>query len=85
MTKLEIIRAWKDEEYLASLRESDRAFLPQDPAGLCELSDQDLRGVEGGTTTTGTTTTGTMTMSTAEPRPFAMSCLAICQTGLGSG
>lgn len=74
MTKLEIIRAWKDEEYRSSLSESDRALLPQDPAGVVELSDRDLRGAEGGTITV------TMTMPICDTNIFTMSCITICPT-----
>jgi mersacidin/lichenicidin family type 2 lantibiotic len=38
----EIIRAWTDEEYRLSLSEEERALLPDNPAGLPELSDPDL-------------------------------------------
>lgn len=48
MSRLDIIRAWKDEEYFSSLSETERAGLPQNPAGLVELTDQDLGGAEGG-------------------------------------
>jgi mersacidin/lichenicidin family type 2 lantibiotic len=44
MTNQEIIRAWKDESYLISLSESARALLPDNPVGLVELSESDLRG-----------------------------------------
>jgi mersacidin/lichenicidin family type 2 lantibiotic len=43
-----IIRAWKDEEYRASLSEAERALLPDHPAGLIELADTDLDQVTGG-------------------------------------
>ena len=39
MTHLDIIRAWKDEEYRLSLSEAERALLPANPAGLIELTD----------------------------------------------
>ena len=45
---MDIIRAWKDEEYRLSLPEEQRALLPDNPAGLLELSDVDLESVEGG-------------------------------------
>jgi mersacidin/lichenicidin family type 2 lantibiotic len=48
MTKIDIIRAWKDEEYYLSLTEEQRASLPANPAAAIELSDADLRGVFGG-------------------------------------
>jgi mersacidin/lichenicidin family type 2 lantibiotic len=44
---MDIIRAWKDEEYRLSLTEEQRALLPDNPAGM-ELSDVDLEGVAGG-------------------------------------
>ncbi|MGB9181439.1 MAG: mersacidin/lichenicidin family type 2 lantibiotic [Pyrinomonadaceae bacterium] len=48
MSPDEIIRAWKDEEYLSTLSVTDRAMLPEDPAGAIELSDRDLGDVNGG-------------------------------------
>jgi mersacidin/lichenicidin family type 2 lantibiotic len=45
---MDIIRAWKDEEYWLSLTEEQRALLPDDPAGQMELSDADLESVAGG-------------------------------------
>ena len=48
MTPLEIIRAWKDEEYRLSLSAEQRAQLPEHPAGLIELTDAELELVVGG-------------------------------------
>jgi mersacidin/lichenicidin family type 2 lantibiotic len=45
---MDIIRAWKDEEYRLSLTEEQRALLPDNPAGQMELSDADLESVAGG-------------------------------------
>ncbi|HEX7331903.1 MAG TPA: mersacidin/lichenicidin family type 2 lantibiotic [Pyrinomonadaceae bacterium] len=50
MSKIDIIRAWKDEEYRSTLSEAQRAELPNNPAGLIELSESDLREAAGGTT-----------------------------------
>ncbi|MCI0392490.1 MAG: mersacidin/lichenicidin family type 2 lantibiotic [Acidobacteria bacterium] len=50
MTNQEIIRSWKDEDYLLNLCSRERAFLPENPAGLTELTDQDLLDVDGGST-----------------------------------
>lgn len=36
---LDIIRAWKNEEYRLSLRGAEQAMLPEHPAGLIELRD----------------------------------------------
>ncbi|WP_459195199.1 mersacidin/lichenicidin family type 2 lantibiotic [Nostoc sp. FACHB-892] len=37
MSSLDIIRAWKDEDYRLSLSDSQRALLPDSPVGLVEL------------------------------------------------
>jgi len=39
----QIIRAWKDEEYVSSLTSTEQGLLPQNPAGLIELPDDELR------------------------------------------
>ena len=49
MSDIDIIRAWKDEEYRKSLTDEQRACIPPNPAGMMELSDQDLGAVAGGT------------------------------------
>lgn len=51
MSKLDIVRAWKDEEYISGLSESERSRLPKNPAGMTELTDEDLGFAEGGTLT----------------------------------
>ncbi|PYQ59993.1 MAG: mersacidin/lichenicidin family type 2 lantibiotic [Acidobacteria bacterium] len=43
MNKNDVIRAWKDPFYRASLSEEAQASLPQHPAGITELSDGQLR------------------------------------------
>jgi mersacidin/lichenicidin family type 2 lantibiotic len=48
MTHLDIIRAWKDAAYRASLSEEQRMLLPEHPAGLIELTDDELDVVAGG-------------------------------------
>ncbi|MEQ8752380.1 MAG: mersacidin/lichenicidin family type 2 lantibiotic [Coleofasciculus sp. G1-WW12-02] len=45
---IDIIRAWKDEEYLNSLSEDQRSQLPENPAGMIELSDEDMGSAVGG-------------------------------------
>jgi mersacidin/lichenicidin family type 2 lantibiotic len=45
---IDIIRAWKDEDYLNSLSEEQRSQLPENPAGMVELSDKDMGAVAGG-------------------------------------
>lgn len=62
MSRLNVIRAWKDEEYFGSLSEAERMLLPQNPVGFVVLSDDELRGAKGAalgschTCLTGTTT-----------------------------
>jgi len=48
MSKVDVIRAWKDEDYRLSLSDDERALLPEYPAGMGNLSDIDLEGVGGG-------------------------------------
>jgi mersacidin/lichenicidin family type 2 lantibiotic len=43
-----VIRAWKDEEYRQSLSDAERSLLPAHPAGLLELTDEELGHVAGG-------------------------------------
>lgn len=50
---VDIIRAWKDEEYRQSLSTEQLQQLPENPAGLIELSDEDMSSVAGGCTTCG--------------------------------
>jgi mersacidin/lichenicidin family type 2 lantibiotic len=45
---MNIIRAWKDEEYRLSLSDEERSLLPDNPAGPMELSDDELDLIIGG-------------------------------------
>jgi mersacidin/lichenicidin family type 2 lantibiotic len=45
---IDIIRAWKDEEYRNSLSEEQRAQLPENPAGMVELADEEMEIMAGG-------------------------------------
>lgn len=47
MSKIDIVRAWRDESYRLSLSEAERASLPESPAGPVELTDADLTGAGG--------------------------------------
>jgi mersacidin/lichenicidin family type 2 lantibiotic len=40
--RLNVIRAWRDEEYRSSLSDAERAHVPSSPAGAIELDDADL-------------------------------------------
>ncbi|HWM91357.1 MAG TPA: mersacidin/lichenicidin family type 2 lantibiotic [Thermoanaerobaculia bacterium] len=50
MRKIDVVRAWRDEEYRNSLSSEQRASLPENPAGLAGISDDILRSVTGGCT-----------------------------------
>jgi mersacidin/lichenicidin family type 2 lantibiotic len=49
MNKEQIIRAWKDEEFRLSMSEAELSALPENPAGLIELSDLETGLVAGAT------------------------------------
>jgi len=48
MNTEQIVRSWKNEDYRLSLSLDEQALLPESPAGLIELSDEDLLGIDGG-------------------------------------
>jgi mersacidin/lichenicidin family type 2 lantibiotic len=48
MRTIDIIRAWKDPEYRLSLSEAEKALLPDHPAGIIELTDDEMGAVAGG-------------------------------------
>jgi mersacidin/lichenicidin family type 2 lantibiotic len=45
--KFDVIRAWKNAAYRASLSAEEQALLPASPAGELELSEADLEVVQG--------------------------------------
>jgi len=51
MSNIDIIRAWKDEEYRHSLSEEQRSQLPENPAGSLELAAQEMQNLVGGAST----------------------------------
>ena len=66
-----IVRAWKDVEYRESLSATELTDLPENPAGLLELTDSELQRVVGGI--------GSRTMGET---PFA-EVFRPCQSGRG--
>ena len=48
MKSEEIVRNWKDATYRFGLSDKEQALLPDDPAGVIELTDAELNGVDGG-------------------------------------
>jgi mersacidin/lichenicidin family type 2 lantibiotic len=47
MSRVDVIRAWKDKAYRQSLSVAERAQLPQLPCGAVELTEAEARAVEG--------------------------------------
>ncbi len=47
MSRIDVIRAWRDPEYRATLSREQLAALPAHPAGLIELSDDELARAAG--------------------------------------
>jgi len=50
MSKLNIVRAWKDQEYRLTLTAEQLSQIPASPAGAIDLSDTELDYVAGATT-----------------------------------
>ena len=50
MKKIDVIRAWRDEEYRDSLTEQELSSLPENPAGMATVDDSALRSVNGAAT-----------------------------------
>ena len=48
MSRQNIVRAWKDEEYRLNLSETERSMLPENPVGAIQLTDADLSAATGG-------------------------------------
>lgn len=48
MASIDPVRVWKDPEYRESLSREELADLPEHPAGMLALRDEDLRDVSGG-------------------------------------
>jgi mersacidin/lichenicidin family type 2 lantibiotic len=45
---IDLIRAWRDEDYYLSLTEEERASLGAHPSGVAGVSDDILRSITGG-------------------------------------
>jgi mersacidin/lichenicidin family type 2 lantibiotic len=45
---IDVVRAWRDEDYRNSLSPEDRASLPQNPAGQATVEDSILTSITGG-------------------------------------
>lgn len=80
MSNLNVIRAWKDAKFRRSLSAAELAQLPENPAGLVELTDSELRkaggfGAGGGGPMT-TAITCTATLGGCCPATTAITCTA---------
>ena len=47
MSKVDVVRAWKDAKYRRSLTADQIESLPANPAGLIQVSDRNVRDVHG--------------------------------------
>jgi mersacidin/lichenicidin family type 2 lantibiotic len=72
MSNIDIVRAWKDEDYRASLSEAEQAMLPENPAGLVDLADEDMSSMAGGAALACTTD------------PHTETCAKCCSAALAS-
>lgn len=50
MKELDVIRAWKDEEYRTTLTDAELLALPAHPSGIIELPESELGAVAGANT-----------------------------------
>lgn len=57
MHKIDVVRAWKDPLYRATLSPEELAQLPAHPAGALELRDEQLKAISGAALTTAQTCT----------------------------
>ncbi|HJX26844.1 MAG TPA: mersacidin/lichenicidin family type 2 lantibiotic [Thermoanaerobaculia bacterium] len=69
MKKIDVVRAWRDEEYRNSLTPEELASLPENPAGLAVVQDSVLRSVTGGCGYQGPTTKYTSCVAPGEQCP----------------
>ncbi len=48
MKRKDVIRAWRDGEFYASLSDEQRASMPESPASVIDLGDDVLASISGG-------------------------------------
>ncbi|MEX1364190.1 MAG: mersacidin/lichenicidin family type 2 lantibiotic [Nannocystaceae bacterium] len=61
MSNFDVVRAWKDPAYRRTLTPEQLASLPEHPAGLVELSDEQLGEASGGVAAAGPVQTTALT------------------------
>lgn len=76
MSKIDVIRAWKDPSYRSSLSQDQLGALPASPAGPMELSDEDLEMVAGGDTWG--PTCSTVSLSCSGTTDYTIRCVLSC-------
>jgi len=47
MSQSEIIRAWKDAKFRRRLSEAERAMLPPNPAGVLDVTEEQIKEASG--------------------------------------
>jgi mersacidin/lichenicidin family type 2 lantibiotic len=77
-----VISAWKSERYRTSLSDAERDQLPVHPAGIADLTDEELGEVAGGTIVTVTCgcTSGSICVSVIISCVFTCDCTNGCAT-----
>lgn len=83
MSPDKIIRAWKDEDYRLGLNSRERALMPENPAGIIELSEDDLKLANGGTDEYAGTTTTIIPITVV--CTSALSCWPACSETMWKG
>jgi mersacidin/lichenicidin family type 2 lantibiotic len=66
--KIDIARAWRDEDYYLSLTADERASLPENPAAGVTVTRDSLRAVNGGVTTIYDSCNGTAICTPCPPQ-----------------
>lgn len=66
--KINVARAWRDEDYFLSLTEEERASLGAHPAGAVALQDETLQSITGGCCETGGAYCGSAYCTPCPPR-----------------
>jgi mersacidin/lichenicidin family type 2 lantibiotic len=77
MSKINVVRAWKDEKFRKSLSAEQQAMLPENPVGRVELSDAQLGGSGAGDPTVIATYFCTLTCTWDSHCPTAFCTLTI--------
>jgi mersacidin/lichenicidin family type 2 lantibiotic len=84
MTSEQIVSSWKSEDYRLSLSVDEQSLLPENPAGLIELSDQELAGIDGGTDTIGVCSAILLTLALSGITLITLVSIKLCPQGTSS-